>query len=513
MCAPTSPRPRMRAITSRSPATNGSCRRRCAMPSGARPGQATGLTCYLMPRYRPDGSKNQIRFQRLKDKLGNKSNASSEVEFHGAYAERVGAEGGRAHHHRDGEPTRLDCAIASAGQMRIALSQALNHIRHRIGVPTPAGRPAGDARHRGRLGARKPRHKWPLVFRLAAPPSMPTIPPRPPMRAADAGGEVPGVRARRRSSTKRSNAWAATATLRICRWRATFRESPLNAIWEGSGNVMALDVLRAAGRHPDQAMATVERLDEESRNGVRCPPARPVAARYGVAIGRGRAASPLRLRGSGANGGTGCARRRIRSAFATLRRRCLRGAGFTAMASSDRRRRARPDEQSAGCLDGVLDFMDRREGPSTRRRSTVAWGCLPRAPSATSSMAISGATALPEDWTLIVLDRVEHPLPGRIEIAGEFGEVPGHRNLQHRGARDVQFLGSLGGRQAPLAHRARRRCRYPQSPDVRRLARQFCVVGTKYRDLQVAAGGDEAGVDYVFEIPLALAHSITGFKA
>src|SRR5258708_20440272 len=52
-----------------------------------------GLTCYLMPRYRPDGSQNAIRFQRLKDKLGNKSNASTEVEFHGAYAERVGPEG------------------------------------------------------------------------------------------------------------------------------------------------------------------------------------------------------------------------------------------------------------------------------------------------------------------------------------------------------------------------------------------------------------------------------------
>ncbi len=79
------------AIMSRSPATNGSCRRRCATPSSVLAQAEGGLTCYLMPRYRPDGSKNQIRFQRLKDKLGNKSNASSEVEFHGAYAERVGA--------------------------------------------------------------------------------------------------------------------------------------------------------------------------------------------------------------------------------------------------------------------------------------------------------------------------------------------------------------------------------------------------------------------------------------
>ncbi len=85
-----------------------------------------------MPRYRPDGSQNAIRFQRLKDKLGNKSNASSEVEFHGAYAERVGAEGAGVRTIIEMvNLTRLDCAIASAGQSRIALSQALNHIRHR----------------------------------------------------------------------------------------------------------------------------------------------------------------------------------------------------------------------------------------------------------------------------------------------------------------------------------------------------------------------------------------------
>ena len=91
-----------------------------------------GLTCYLMPRYRPDGSQNAIRFQRLKDKLGNKSNASSEVEFHGAYAERVGRRGrGRAHHHRDGEPdaARLRHRLGRPDALR--LSQALNHIRNR----------------------------------------------------------------------------------------------------------------------------------------------------------------------------------------------------------------------------------------------------------------------------------------------------------------------------------------------------------------------------------------------
>src|SRR5947208_253468 len=91
-----------------------------------------GLTCFLMPRFRPDGTVNGLYFQRLKDKLGNRSNASSEVEFVDAFAWPVGEEG-------RGVPTiinmvqltRLDCAIASAGLMRMALAQAIHHARHR----------------------------------------------------------------------------------------------------------------------------------------------------------------------------------------------------------------------------------------------------------------------------------------------------------------------------------------------------------------------------------------------
>ena len=147
------------AIMSRSPATNGSCRRRCAMPSWCSPrremGQEGGLTCYLMPRYRPDGSQNAIRFQRLKDKLGNKSNASSEVEFHGAYAERVGAEGAGVRTIIEMvNLTRLDCAIASAGQIAHCAQPGAEPHPQSLGVPAPARRPAVDARHRGRPGAR-----------------------------------------------------------------------------------------------------------------------------------------------------------------------------------------------------------------------------------------------------------------------------------------------------------------------------------------------------------------------
>ena len=91
-----------------------------------------GLTCFLMPRFRADGSVNGLRFQRLKDKLGNRSNASSEVEFADAFAWRVGEEGaGIRTILQMVQLTRLDCAVASAGLMRMALVQAVHHCRHR----------------------------------------------------------------------------------------------------------------------------------------------------------------------------------------------------------------------------------------------------------------------------------------------------------------------------------------------------------------------------------------------
>ena len=91
-----------------------------------------GLTCFFMPRFRPDGSVNAIQFQRLKDKLGNRSNASSEVEFLGAYGARVGEEGkGVRTIIQMVQLTRQDCATASAGLMRSGLAHALHHCRHR----------------------------------------------------------------------------------------------------------------------------------------------------------------------------------------------------------------------------------------------------------------------------------------------------------------------------------------------------------------------------------------------
>src|SRR6202023_2971004 len=91
-----------------------------------------GLTCFFVPRFRPDGSVNALRLQRLKDKLGNRSNASSEVEFAGAFGLRVGDEGaGVRTIIQMVQLTRLDCGLASAGFMRMALAQAVHHCRYR----------------------------------------------------------------------------------------------------------------------------------------------------------------------------------------------------------------------------------------------------------------------------------------------------------------------------------------------------------------------------------------------
>ncbi len=114
-----------------------------------------GLSCFFMPRWRADGTRNRIAVQRLKDKVGNKSNASSEVEFDGAEAYLVGEIGrGVPTILEMGTHTRLDCAIGSAGILRAVLTHALHHARERIGVRPPSCRAAADAQRAGRSRAR-----------------------------------------------------------------------------------------------------------------------------------------------------------------------------------------------------------------------------------------------------------------------------------------------------------------------------------------------------------------------
>jgi putative acyl-CoA dehydrogenase len=225
-----------------------------------------GLTCFLMPRFAPDGRVNALRFQRLKDKLGNRSNASSEVEFAQAYAVRVGAEGAGLRTILEMvQLTRLDCAIASAGLMRMALAQAVHHTRHRLAfqkklVDQPLMRAvladmALDVE--GALAA---------VMRLC--------------RSFDQAAADPQEAARARLLTPVIKYWickiapALTYEAMECLggngyvedgiMARLYREAPVNAIWEGSGNVMCLDALRALAKDSEAALAVLKQLAAET---------------------------------------------------------------------------------------------------------------------------------------------------------------------------------------------------------------------------------------------------------
>ena len=178
---------------------------------------AGGLTCFFVPRFRPDGSVNALRLQRLKDKLGNRSNASSEVEFAGAYALRVGDEGaGIRTIIQMVQLTRLDCGLASAGFMRMALAQAVHHCRYRsvfqrhlYDQPMMRAvlvRSGAGSRRRGGVG-----HA--ACARLR--PVPPAIRAKRPMRGWSRPRRNTGsARRRRASSMKRWNASAATVMSR-----------------------------------------------------------------------------------------------------------------------------------------------------------------------------------------------------------------------------------------------------------------------------------------------------------
>jgi putative acyl-CoA dehydrogenase len=212
-----------------------------------------GLSCFLLPRWLPDGTRNRFHVQRLKDKLGNRSNASSEVEFDRAWARMVGEEG-------RGVPTiiemvnhtRLDCVIGSASGMRQALAQAIHHARHR--------------RAFGRLLVDQPLMRAVLAD-LAVESEAATVAMLRLARAYDDGPGDEGQRHFARLATAVTKYWvckrapALVAEALECLggngyveesiMPRLYREAPLNGIWEGSGNVICLDVLRAMARGPE----------------------------------------------------------------------------------------------------------------------------------------------------------------------------------------------------------------------------------------------------------------------
>ncbi|MBI4273087.1 MAG: acyl-CoA dehydrogenase family protein [Rhizobiales bacterium] len=224
-----------------------------------------GLTCFFMPRFRPDGQLNGLHFVRLKDKLGNRSNASSEVEFEDAYALRVGEEGrGIRTILQMVQLTRLDCAISSAGMMRMALAQALHHARYRTVFQKKL---VDQPMMRSVLAdlALEVEGAVALVMRLCR--SF-DLAPSDPLEAARARLLTPVVKyavcktapafVYEAMECLGGNGYVEDSVL-----PRLYREAPVNAIWEGSGNVMALDLLRAVGR-AEEANAVIAALAREA---------------------------------------------------------------------------------------------------------------------------------------------------------------------------------------------------------------------------------------------------------
>ncbi|MBD8529388.1 MULTISPECIES: isovaleryl-CoA dehydrogenase [unclassified Massilia] len=222
-------------------------------------GGSAGLSCFFVPRFLPDGSRNAIRVQRLKDKLGNRSNASSEVEFQGAVGWLVGALGrGIPTILEMGSHTRLDCVVGSAGIMRAALCHALHHARGRAVFGKPlAQQPlmqnvladlaleseaaTAFALRLARCFDRLDDPVESALARILTPAGKYWLCKRGPAFGAEAM-EVMG-----------GNGYVEDGPL-----ARLYREFPVNSIWEGSGNVMCLDLLRALGKAPEAARAALD---------------------------------------------------------------------------------------------------------------------------------------------------------------------------------------------------------------------------------------------------------------
>ncbi|MYE12845.1 MAG: DNA alkylation response protein [Gammaproteobacteria bacterium] len=221
----------------------------------------TGLSCFLLPRWRADGTRNAFELQRLKNKMGNVSNASAEMELFDASAWLIGEPGrGVANIIRMVALTRFDCMVGSAGLMRQAAVQALHHCRHRSAF--------------GRLLVEQPVMQGVLLDLVVESEAALALT----MRAARAldADEQAAVRILtpigkywicKRTPTVAAEAMECIGGSGFMEDRVLarlYREAPVNAIWEGSGNVQCLDVLRAFAREP----GTVETVLAELRAGA-----------------------------------------------------------------------------------------------------------------------------------------------------------------------------------------------------------------------------------------------------
>jgi putative acyl-CoA dehydrogenase len=221
-----------------------------------------GLSCFLLPRWTPSGEKNEFHIQRLKRKLGNRSNASSEVEFTGAWARRLGEEGrGIQTIIEVVNHTRLDCAIASAALMRQAAVQAVHHARHRSAF--------------GRRLVEQPLMQNVLADLIVESEAATLLMMRL-AKAFDARGASEQERSFARIATAISKYWLCKrAPVQVGEaleclggngyveesvMPRLYREAPLYGIWEGSGNVICLDVLRSLAKEPASADALIAEM-------------------------------------------------------------------------------------------------------------------------------------------------------------------------------------------------------------------------------------------------------------
>ncbi|MGI8920459.1 MAG: acyl-CoA dehydrogenase family protein, partial [Solirubrobacteraceae bacterium] len=227
-------------------------------------GHGGGLTCFLLPRVLADGARNVFAIQRLKDKLGNRSNASSEVEFHGALVRMVGEEG-------RGVPTiiemvghtRLDCLVGAATGMRAGVAQATHHAAHRAAF--------------GRTLIDQPLMRNVLAD-LCVESEAATVTAMRLARSYDEAGDDEAHARFKRLGTAVAKYWlckrapahahesleclGGNGFVEDSGMPRLYREAPLNGIWEGSGNVICLDVLRAMARDPLSVEAFFGELEE-----------------------------------------------------------------------------------------------------------------------------------------------------------------------------------------------------------------------------------------------------------
>jgi putative acyl-CoA dehydrogenase len=225
--------------------------------------QATaGLTCFLLPRRMPDGGKNAFRLMRLKDKLGDWANASSEVEFTGAWARRIGEEGrGVVTILQMVMLTRLDCMLGATAEIRMALAHAVHHTRHR---GTFGKALVEHALMRNVLADLSLEWEAALALCLRVAGAVDRSPQQPReadfARVATAIGKYWLCRRAPAFVNEAQECLGGAGYVEESILPRLFRQSPLNGIWEGSGNIQCLDVLRALAREPECGQALLAEL-------------------------------------------------------------------------------------------------------------------------------------------------------------------------------------------------------------------------------------------------------------